>query len=507
MLFQINYFLITIISVLGVCFSIAILKLYRKNLINKLIKNQLFEVEEQNLLLNSSVKALQEDNLILRNRIETFIEENASYNSKIEYLNDYSLKLEKDLNILNEKYELSNAAKYEAETQAEISRERLLEMQKRMEDWDKARHESLQHAKAAIFEVGSSLSSKLIEEHRRETEEARLKSHESIRETSEKLNSQFENIVKSMASLHSQVKESKDTVDIVKRALLSPGGAGSLAEITLENILKASGLTIGQDFIMQYSVNVNDSSLKLRPDAIIFLPDGNVMIIDSKASKFFLELASASSDIQEKYIYEKLRNTMRTHLRSLSSKDYLEAVRNHLKSIKNDFRIKNISTIMFLPSETALEKLHYADKDFIQKAWEINIFPAGPVGIINILNHAKFQITEDKQFENSQLIIDEVRKLLSSITVLSDHAKKMGNAIQSVANNYDKFAASFNSNLLSKSYNLQKMGIDLQLNKSLPQALDRYQIVATNIAYIEAELASNSDNQSLEEAELVQIEN
>ena len=65
-------------------------------------------------------------------------------------------------------------------------------------------------------------------------------------------------------------------------------GAGKLAEITLENILKASGLKNGLDFSMQYNLS-GEHNNKLRPDAVIFLPSNNIMIIDAKASKFLID--------------------------------------------------------------------------------------------------------------------------------------------------------------------------------------------------------------------------
>ncbi|KJW01943.1 rmuC family protein [Orientia tsutsugamushi str. Sido] len=44
-----------------------------------------------------------------------------------------------------------------------------------------------------------------------------------------------------------------------------------LAEITLENILKASGLRVKYDFIMQCNLT-DENNMRLRPDALIFLP-------------------------------------------------------------------------------------------------------------------------------------------------------------------------------------------------------------------------------------------
>jgi DNA recombination protein RmuC len=224
---------------------------------------------------------------------------------------------------------------------------------------------------------------------------------------------------------------------------------------------------------------------------VVFLPADNVMIIDSKASKFFTQLAQ---DIDNKELAGKLKTSMRQHLKELAAKDYKEAVRASLD--KN--HIKSISSIMFLPSEMALEKLQYIDHEFMQKAWELNIFPAGPISIINILSHAKFMIDSEKQLNNHNVIVQEVRKLLQSLNVVFEHIKKVGSHLQSAANNYDKLAGSFNSNIIPKAHNMQKLGINLPQNKSFTSPLERYQMVFSHDVIIEAEDVVSDEAQVLE---------
>jgi DNA recombination protein RmuC len=91
-----------------------------------------------------------------------------------------------------------------------------------------------------------------------------------------------------VGALSKEVYQSKDIVDVIKNSLLSPSGAGNLAEITLENILKSSGLRNNLDFIMQYSLATEDKAV-LRPDSVVFLPDDKLMVIDAKASKFLVD--------------------------------------------------------------------------------------------------------------------------------------------------------------------------------------------------------------------------
>lgn len=350
-----------------------------------------------------------------------------------------------------------------------------IEYQKHViEDSEKIRQESHMAAKNTLFELGNDLSKQLIEIHKRENQETRELSEKNISVSANKFNSEFERLINIVGALSRDIEQSKGTVDIIKQSLLSPSGAGLLAEITLENILKSSGLQPNLDFIIQYSVTTIDN-LKLRPDAVIFLPAGNLMVIDAKASKFLVEKQQDKGNLSK---------TMNNHLKNLNSKDYAENILANLQDKKEDFA--NIVTLMFVPTEQAIEKILGADGTFLQKAWENNIFPVGPSGLMNMLSFAKFQISDYRRSENHKMIIEEVRKLLTAISSLADYSQKLGNNIQHIVSNYDKFAASFNRHFLSRAKNIQKLGVDIG-KKTIQNPLERYQLVSSKSEIIDVE--------------------
>ena len=417
------------------------------------------------------------------NKLLTEIAELKFYNQN---LSSEKNKLEESLSYLLEKFESEQITKFEYQKNNQLLSQQNEQMNVRIKEWELMREKTIEHAKAAIFEVGGKLSSKLLEDHKRETEEAQKKNQQKFIETTEILNKQFENIVNSVSNLGEQVRDSKQTVDIVRQALLSPSGAGNLAEITLENILKNSGLISGLDYIMQYSFKsvVDDESL--RPDAIIFLPGDNLMIIDSKASKFFTEIAENQND---QLLKDKLSFSMRNHIKQLSSKNYQDKIK---ENIKDKQALNHVSMIMFLPSETALETLRLCDNEFMDKAWQNQIYPAGPIGLVNILSHAKFQIMHDNQVKNYNIIINEVSSLLGNLSVLYEHARKLGLALQSASVNFDKFAGTFNSRIVSKAKKLANLGIVSSNKKLIPNLIERYQVVnAEKIENDEQEVIEN----------------
>ncbi len=390
----------------------------------------------------------------------------SKYRWQLKFLSQSNLELSNEKQVL----QAQNIA-YIQKIEQQSSKIEHLEQQ--LSNQEKAQIESFNAAKAALFNLGGELSEQLIELHKKENKEVRELSEKNIAAVGEKFNGEFERLINLIGALSQNIEQSKDTVDIIKQSLLSPTGAGKLAEITLENILKSSGLRARLDFSMQYSIN-NSENVKLRPDALIFLPAGNLMVVDAKASKFLLDDLDSSN----------LTKTMNNHLKSLSARDYAENILINFQNKGEDFN--NIITLMFLPTEHAIEKIIEADGSFMEKAWNSNIFPVGPAGLMNMLSFAKFQISEYRQVENHKLIIEEVRQLLQSVSVLTDYSEKLGSNIRSLVNNYDKFAASFNRNFLNKAKNIRKLGIANDGKTNL-QTLERYQLISTKSDLIEVE--------------------
>ncbi len=395
--------------------------------------------------------------------------------SKISFLQFLLDEKNKSLEELNGKYDFAVNEKIENIKHIEQIVAKVQQQEKLINDFENITKKSQELTKASLFELGNELSKQLIAIHRTETEGNRKLSEENIKTNAEKFNAEFERIVNMVGALKNGVEKSQGTVDLIKNSLLSPSGAGKLAEITLENILKASGLKNGLDFSMQYNLS-GENNNKLRPDAVIFLPSNNIMIIDAKASKFLID---------ESENIERLVKTMNFHLKSLASKDYAENMKL-AGNLANRIKYANIITLMFLPSEHAIEKIVEADSDFLNKAWNLNIFPVGPAGLMNMLSFAKFQIAENLMLHNNLEIIEEVKKLINSISSLAEYSAKLGSNISSLVGNYDKFAASFNRNFLSKAKNISNLGVGSDFNRKQIH-LQRYQLITGKSEMIELE--------------------
>ena len=209
-------------------------------------------------------------------------------------------------------------ARVTAERGAASAQAELTAVQTRLEDFERLRKEMMDAAKVAVTDTAAQVSSKLLDDHKRETTEAKQQTEERVRNVNETLLKQVAEVAQLVAVLDDRVSKTGGEMELLMRAVTSPGGAGQLAEIGLANTLQSFGLEVGRDFMLQQTTVDEETGRRLRPDAVVFLPTDTVLVIDCKASKFMLEIAKHEGTPQEAAAYDNLARTMNQHLRTLS---------------------------------------------------------------------------------------------------------------------------------------------------------------------------------------------
>jgi DNA recombination protein RmuC len=379
------------------------------------------------------------------------------------------------------------AARMAAERELAGLRQQLLDGERRIADFEQLRAESLQAAQAAVLATAQQLSSKLIDDHKRESAEAKRDSEERVRRASELVMKQMDDIAKAVQQLQGQVQEKGAVVDTLWRALSSPSGAGQVAEIGLANTLTSFGLEPERDFVLQYTTE-DEEGRRLRPDAVVFLPGNSVLVIDCKASKFLIDIARAEGGEAEAEAYRNLARSMNQHLRALAEKDYRSAILAAWRQSGREGEMARVLSVMYLANEAALERLNRADPDFIRKARDKDIIPAGPAALHCVISLASAEINLLRQVEGHQKIVDTTRSLLDGVIVMLGHAASLGRGLRSAVESFARLTASANQRLLPRARNLAKLGV--QANKPLPPNLPAYSVhVQESELLLEAEPA------------------
>jgi DNA recombination protein RmuC len=379
----------------------------------------------------------------------------------------------------------------EAEKFTALANQSMIEMQKRMDDWEEVKKQSQEAANAAMLVTATQLSSKLLEDHQRATDAAKKEGEQKVEQAKEEFAKRVSDIANSVATLNTLVAENRATVDTVVRAISTPAAAGQSAEIGLENTLKAFGLERGRDFLMQHSITDADAR-RLRPDALVFLPSESVLVVDSKASKFLLEMAAAEGGEGEEAAYASFASTMNSHLRALAGKDYRNAIVETYRRTGRQGEIRRVISVMYLPQDSALERLKRADAEFARKASDNQIIPVGPAALACMIGFARVEIDTGRQIENQEKIVVAAQRLLDGITLALDKAEDVGKSIKGAAEHFADFAKSVNTRLLPRARAFPQLGVRPE-KKPLPGNLPAVQVIGLEThTTIEGEAADDS---------------
>jgi DNA recombination protein RmuC len=368
-------------------------------------------------------------------------------------------------------------ARLTAETELAAARQRIVDGEQRLADFERLHQEMLTATKAALLEGGTQLSSKLLEDHKRENVESKNEAEKRIGTASETFLKQVEVLAGAVAALEGRIQANDKVIDTVWRSLTNPSGAGQLAEVGLANTLKAFGLEQGRDFQLQFTTQ-DEEGRRLRPDAVVFLPSNGVMVIDSKASKFLLDIAAADGTEREADAYRNLARTMNGHLKALGEKDYANAIRTAWRESGREREVTRIVSVMYLPNEAALDKLNRADAEFLHNARARGIYLAGPTTLHCLISLASAEINLERQVENQQRIVAAAEALIDGLSGALVHVANVGKNLSSAAEAFSKFAGSTNRFVLGRARKLAAMG--LEPGKRLPPNLPVFQVTQLN---------------------------
>lgn len=243
---------------------------------------------------------------------------------------------------------------------------------------------------------------------------------------------------------------------------------GDWGEVILERILEASGLEKGREYQLQYQ-SENDEGSKLRPDAVIFLPEDKHLIVDSKVSLIAYQQMVITQDDEE---------------RLLSAKAHLQSVRNHIKGLqeKNYQALKGIQSpdfvLMFMPIESAFIAAIQNDADLFAYAWDKKIVIVGPSTLLATLRTVSSVWKHEKQTKNAMEIAEQGAKIYDKLVSVLDSLKSVGKRINESKKDYDEAMGRLvdgKGNLIRSAEKLKELGV--KPNKEIQSSwLERAQV-------------------------------
>ncbi|MFW1664489.1 DNA recombination protein RmuC [Acinetobacter ursingii] len=205
---------------------------------------------------------------------------------------------------------------------------------------------------------------------------------------------------------------------------------GGWGELILENVLERSGLQLGKDFKREVSVTQNNE--RLRPDVVVYLPQGKHLIIDSKVSlNAYTQYINSENDQDRKIALMAHVKAVSDRINELASKEY-----HHIKEFNSPELV-----FMFIPIESAFVEALKGDESIFQKALEKNILVATPTTLLTSLNIIRqLWRFEDQNKHTAALankaddVFQKLRNFLNSFQDIKKHLDKANDSYQKSEN-------------------------------------------------------------------------
>lgn len=257
-------------------------------------------------------------------------------------------------------------------------------------------------------------------------------------------------------SLHTQIEQMRVGQEEVRREAQrlgnsltnAPKARGRWGEQQLKNLLEQVGLAQHTDFELEKSIDTEEG--RLRPDAIVRIPGGKVLVIDAKVSlNAYQEAFEADNDEARDVAMKSHVRSMRNHVQQLA-----------LKSYQTQFEDAPDYVVMFVPGEHFVAAALEHDPELWDFAFDKRVLLATPTNLVAIARTVAQVWRQDALAAEARDIGRLATDLFDRIAIAGEHLKRVGGGLDSAVKNYNKFVGSFERNVLSSARKLKDKGIE-----------------------------------------------
>lgn len=329
---------------------------------------------------------------------------------------------------------------HKAETQAEVLAAQLEQEGKahevQLEQERKAHASQLEQERKAHAEVMSSQQehfNELIAQHQRQKEFADSSTASigqivnPLRDTIDRMKQVMAESTEKQTAMSSEMKVNIDNMlrqsaaaqksaeELTRTFKIGNRVQGDWGETILNELLESQGLTCGVHYDVQaYMRDENGNILKnaqgvtMRPDVILHLDSKRDVIIDSKVSlSAFIDYANADNEASRQHFLKLHIDSLRSHVRSLASKDYSSYVRPPKQRM--DY------VIMFVPHSAALWTAINAQPDLWRSAMTQNVFIADEQTLFAALRIVSLTWKQIQQAQNHEKVFALANEMIDRV--------------------------------------------------------------------------------------------
>lgn len=245
--------------------------------------------------------------------------------------------------------------------------------------------------------------------------------------------------IKCIASTNEKLNT--ETGKLVK-ALRRPEQRGRWGEMQLRNAVEMAGMTEHCDFNEQVSLESEDGAQ--RPDLIVKLPGGGVIMVDAKvALDAYLDAIESDGDRQALLL--RHARQVEEHVARLSRKGYWNLERTPKV------------VVMFMPLESALIAALEMKPQLQAEAMRCNVLIATPTLLVALLRAVAYGWQQEDVAANARQISQAGQELYDRLAKFVESFEKVGSGITNTTNAYNKAIGSLEGRVLPGARKLKDL--------------------------------------------------
>ncbi|NMR26516.1 DNA recombination protein RmuC [Pseudoalteromonas sp. NEC-BIFX-2020_015] len=437
-----------------------------------LIQNQLSEKQQQYSTLLDEHDLLERSHQEQRDETQHFKTRFTEQEKQSQQYNHYWRKAESELTALRGEH---NARGIELSTMRTVLEQKQTHFEEQLEH--------IKQSKEQLKKEFENLANQILEE---KSQKFKALNQESIEQLLKPVQGELKGFRDKLESIHVEDVKQREALKIELLHLQAKSQAitdqadrlsnalqgqkktqGNWGELMLENVLDSAGLRAGTDYKREVSFNTDDG--RLRPDVVVYLPQGRHLVIDAKTSlNAYTRYVNADNELQAQQAIKEHVEAVKARINELASKSY-----DRLPGINSPEVV-----VMFVPIESAfVEALKY-QSDIYQQAIEKNILVATPTTLLTSLNIVKQLWRFEEQTKYSKELANRAERFYNKLNGFLTSMEGVGKQLDKAKESYDKAFSQLyrgKGNLIKQASEFKELGVSVQ--KDLPaESVERAQL-------------------------------
>lgn len=277
---------------------------------------------------------------------------------------------------------------------------------------------------------------------------------EALKKTDEKLGALEKERVGAYEGLLAQVRQMQEsgrllterTGDLVK-ALRKPQVRGRYGEIQLERVVEVAGMRPYCDFTTQSSSRDEDGRLQ-RPDMIVRLPNGRVVIVDAKCNiEAYLDAVECDDDETQAECLERFARHVVDQVKKLSDKQYWKVDEGSAEFV-----------VMFVPGDQFVDAALARRPELLEAAAKQGVIIASPSTLIGLLRAVHVGWREKSLSDSARELFTLGAELHDRVGRVVEYIGSLGKAIDAARDRYNKVVGSVETRLMPTLRRFEEKG-------------------------------------------------